>query len=49
MYVILQIIRISTIKFMKDYLFLFRGGLDFSTAPAEQVQQMIRKWQVAKP
>jgi hypothetical protein len=30
---------------MKEYLFLFRGGLDFSTAPAEQVQQVIGKWQ----
>jgi hypothetical protein len=29
---------------MKDYLFLFRGGLDFTTAPAEQVQQSMMKW-----
>jgi hypothetical protein len=30
---------------MKDYLFLFRGGLDFTKAPPEQVQQVIQKWQ----
>jgi hypothetical protein len=29
---------------MKDYLFLFRGGLDFTKAPAEQVQQAMQKW-----
>ena len=29
---------------MKDYLFLFRGGLDFTEAPAEQVQQAMMKW-----
>ena len=29
---------------MKDYLFIFRGGLDFSTAPPEQVQEAISKW-----
>ena len=30
---------------MKDYLLLFRGGLDFTKAPQEQVQQVILKWQ----
>ena len=29
---------------MKDYLFLFRGGLDFTKAPQERVQQVIIKW-----
>ncbi len=29
---------------MKDYLFLFRGGLDFTKAPQEQVQQVIIQW-----
>ncbi|PWT76567.1 MAG: hypothetical protein C5B59_06155 [Bacteroidetes bacterium] len=29
---------------MKNYLFLFRGGLDFTKAPSEQVQQVILKW-----
>ncbi len=29
---------------MKNYLFLFRGGLDFTKAPQEQVQQVIQKW-----
>ncbi len=29
---------------MKDYLLLFRGGLDFATATAEQVQQAMMKW-----
>ena len=29
---------------MKDYLFLFRGGLDFTKAPAEEVQQAMNKW-----
>jgi hypothetical protein len=31
-------------KSMKDYLFLFRGRLDFSKAPQEQVQQVIILW-----
>ncbi len=30
---------------MKDYLLLFRGGLDFTKAPAQQVQEVILKWQ----
>lgn len=29
---------------MKDYLFLFRGGLDFTKAPQTQVQQVIMQW-----
>ena len=29
---------------MKNYLFFFRGGLDFSEAPAQQVQEVIGKW-----
>jgi hypothetical protein len=29
---------------MKNYLMLFRGGLDFTSAPPEQVQQVILKW-----
>jgi len=29
---------------MKDYLLLFRGGLDFTKAPQEQVQEVILKW-----
>jgi hypothetical protein len=29
---------------MKDYLLLFRGGLDFTTAAPEQVQEIIMKW-----
>lgn len=29
---------------MKDYLLLFRGGLDFSTASPEQVQEAMMKW-----
>jgi len=29
---------------MKDYLFLFRGGLDFTKAPPEQLQQVILNW-----
>ena len=29
---------------MKKYLFLFRGGLDFTKAPQEQVHQVIIKW-----
>ena len=30
---------------MKDFLLPFRGGLDFTKAPQEQVQQVIQKWQ----
>ena len=29
---------------MKDYLFLFRGGLNFATASAEELQQAMIKW-----
>ena len=29
---------------MKDYMLLFRGGLDFATAAPEQVQQAMMKW-----
>jgi hypothetical protein len=29
---------------MKDYLFLFRGGLDFTTASPEQLQQALMNW-----
>jgi hypothetical protein len=29
---------------MKDYLFLFRGGLDFTTASPEQMQQVLMNW-----
>jgi hypothetical protein len=29
---------------MKDYILLFRGGLDFSTATPEQLQQAMSKW-----
>lgn len=29
---------------MKDYLLLFRGGLDFTTATPEQMQQAMMKW-----
>src|SRR5882757_2207044 len=29
---------------MKDYLFLFRGGLDFSKASPEQLQQVLMNW-----
>jgi len=29
---------------MKDYLLLFRGGLDFTKASPEQVQQVLMKW-----
>lgn len=29
---------------MKDYLFVFRGGLDFTQAPQDQVQQILLKW-----
>ena len=29
---------------MKEYLFFFRGGLDFSQAPPEQLQQVLTNW-----
>ena len=29
---------------MKDYVFLFRGGLDFTKASPEQLQQVITNW-----
>jgi hypothetical protein len=29
---------------MKDFLLLFRGGLDFTTATQEQLQQAMMKW-----
>ena len=29
---------------MKEYLFFFRGGLDFSQALPEQLQQVLFKW-----
>ena|SRR4029077_8315576 len=29
---------------MKDYMLLFRGGLDFATATPEQIQQAMMKW-----
>ena len=29
---------------MKDYLFLFRGGLDFTKASPEQLQQVMMNW-----
>jgi len=29
---------------MKDYMLLFRGGLDFSTATPEQLQEAMQKW-----
>lgn len=29
---------------MKDYLLLFRGGLDYSKASPEQLQQSMQKW-----
>lgn len=29
---------------MKDYLFLFRGGLDFTKATPEQLQDILGKW-----
>jgi len=29
---------------MKDYILLFRGGLDFTTASPEQMQQSMMKW-----
>jgi len=31
---------------MKDYLLLFRGGLDFSTASPEELQQAMMKWKI---
>ena len=30
---------------MKDYMFLFRGGLDLTKASPEQLQQVISNWQ----
>jgi hypothetical protein len=32
------------INTMKDFVLLFRGGLDFSTATQEQMQQAMMKW-----
>jgi hypothetical protein len=29
---------------MKDYIFLFRGGLDFTKASPEQLQQVLMNW-----
>ena len=29
---------------MKEYLFFFRGGLDFSQAAPEQLQQVLTNW-----
>lgn len=29
---------------MKDYMFLFRGGLDFTKATPEQLQQAMSNW-----
>ena len=29
---------------MKDYVFLFRGGLDFTKASPEELQQVIANW-----
>jgi hypothetical protein len=29
---------------MKDYAFLFRGGLDFTKAPPEQLQKVLMNW-----
>jgi len=29
---------------MKDFIFLFRGGLDFATASPEQLQTSMMKW-----
>ena len=29
---------------MKDYLFLFRGGLDFTKASPEQLQEVLTNW-----
>ena len=31
---------------MKDFLLLFRGGLDFETASPEQLQQAMTKWKI---
>ena len=31
---------------MKDYVFLFRGGLNFATAPPDEVEQALGKWKV---
>jgi hypothetical protein len=31
---------------MKDFLFLFRGGLDFKTATPEQIQQAMERWKI---
>ncbi len=31
---------------MKDYLFFFRGGLDFRSASPEQLQRATQKWQI---
>lgn len=31
---------------MKEFVFLFRGGLDFNTASPEQLQQSMMKWKV---
>jgi hypothetical protein len=29
---------------MKDYVFVFRGGLNFATAAPEELQQALMKW-----
>ncbi|HEY4327786.1 MAG TPA: YciI family protein [Mucilaginibacter sp.] len=29
---------------MKDYVFIFRGGLNFATAAPEELQQALMKW-----
>jgi hypothetical protein len=29
---------------MKDYVFLFRGGLNFATAAPDELQQALMKW-----
>lgn len=34
----------SKFKKMKEYILLFRGGLDFSTASPEQLQTSMMKW-----
>lgn len=31
---------------MKDYVFLFRGGLNFATAAPEELQQALMKWKI---
>lgn len=31
---------------MKQYVFLFRGGLDFQKASPEQMQQAMQKWKI---